>query len=167
MDDDLDLDGLGLQPHWREAAEVVRQHLVSLRGGAPFFSPRDGVLLVKWLEEGVATELILLALERAARSRRKTRARTPLSLGAASRHLGAVTEAGGVDAETGDTLTDLRRGRQTAWAALDREGLDALRQRAVDRLGDLAALVDPADFELLVEEEMRALLGDDQDRMSR
>jgi hypothetical protein len=73
---------------WTEAAEEVRAHLCALRGGAPFLSPMDAWQLVRWLEEGVSVAAILLALERAADARRRSRSRTPLSLVAARRHLG-------------------------------------------------------------------------------
>src|SRR5688500_4071881 len=76
---------------WTVAAEEVRAHLCALRGGAPFLSPMDAWQLVRWLEEGVSVASILLALERAAEARRRTRSRTPLSLGAAKRHLGRPT----------------------------------------------------------------------------
>jgi len=73
---------------WRAAAEEVRAHLVALRGGAPFLSPSDAWQLVQWLENGVSVGDVLLALERAAEARRRQRGRTPLTLGAAKRHLG-------------------------------------------------------------------------------
>lgn len=63
-----------------DAAEQVRAHLVTLRGGAPFLSPFDGRLLLQWLEAGVSVASILLALEQAAERRRKKRSRVILSL---------------------------------------------------------------------------------------
>ena len=74
----------------RDAAEQVRQHLVSLRGGAPFLSPRDAALLLEWLDNGTSVASILTALERAARRRRATRSRVPFSLAHARPHLGKV-----------------------------------------------------------------------------
>lgn len=65
----------------QRAAERVRQHLVALRGGAPFLSPNDAVVLVGWLDTGVPIPSILVALERAADRRRRERRRVPLSLG--------------------------------------------------------------------------------------
>jgi hypothetical protein len=76
---------------WQLAAEEVRAHLCALRGGAPFLSPMDAWQLVRWLEEGVSVAAILLAMERAAEARRRSRSRTPLSLGAVKRHLGRPT----------------------------------------------------------------------------
>lgn len=75
-----------------EAAEEVRQHLVSLRGGAAFLSPEDADLLHSWLNEGITSPQIILALERAADARRKRPRRVPLSLGAARRHLGKTAK---------------------------------------------------------------------------
>lgn len=80
-------------PQWREEAESVRAHLVMLRGGAPFLSSSDAWRLVRWLEQGVEVQSVLLALERAAAFRHRQRlagkpTRLPLSLGTASRHMG-------------------------------------------------------------------------------
>ncbi|TNE86861.1 MAG: hypothetical protein EP330_19825 [Deltaproteobacteria bacterium] len=69
-------------------AEEIRAHLVSLRGGAPFLSSNDGMLLEDWLDRGVSVGAILSALERCADSRRKKASRLPLTLSAAKRHLG-------------------------------------------------------------------------------
>ena len=68
-------------------AEEVRQHLVLLRGGAPFLSPADACLLDQWLSEGVGVPAILHALERASEHRRSRRTRVPLSLKHARKHL--------------------------------------------------------------------------------
>lgn len=73
---------------WREAAEEVRAHLTTLRGGGPFLSPADSWQLVQWFEQGIDVKVVLLALERAAEARRYKRSRIPLSLVAAKRHLG-------------------------------------------------------------------------------
>ena len=72
----------------QEAAERIRQFLVSVRGGALFLSPSDAERLTDWLEDGVTEASILLAIERAAKSRAKNRSKLPLTLGSASRHLG-------------------------------------------------------------------------------
>jgi hypothetical protein len=79
---------IDLPEHWREQAEEVRAHLCLLRGGAPFLSPADAWQLIRWLEAGVPMLEVLAALERAALARRAQRAKTPLSLVAAKRHLG-------------------------------------------------------------------------------
>ncbi len=76
---------------WRDAAEEVRAHLCALRGGAPFLSPSDALLLVGWFERGVAVGDILRALERARELRRIHRSRYPLNLNHARRHLGRPT----------------------------------------------------------------------------
>lgn len=81
-------DALAVPPHYREAAEEVRAHLCSLRGGGLFLSPMDSLKLVQWLDRGVRVGDILVALERAAAARRAKRSTLPLTLGAASRHLG-------------------------------------------------------------------------------
>lgn len=75
----------------QDAAEQVRAHLVSLRGGAPFFSSADGQLLLRWLDEEVPVPRICMALERAADARRKRPSRIPLSLSHAKRHLAKVS----------------------------------------------------------------------------
>lgn len=75
----------------QHAAEQVRAHLVSLRGGAPFFSSADGQLLLRWLDEEVPVPRICMALERAADARRKRPSRIPLSLSHAKRHLAKVS----------------------------------------------------------------------------
>ena len=72
-----------------ETAEAVRSHLVALRGGAPFLSPNDSALLVRWLDEGVAVSHILRGLEIAAEKRRRKRNRMPLTLSNAKRHVAA------------------------------------------------------------------------------
>lgn len=69
------------------AAEEVRAHLVSMRGGAPFLSPSDAYILDSWLTEGVSIPSILYAIERAALARRTRRSRVPLTLGQVKRHL--------------------------------------------------------------------------------
>lgn len=72
----------------QEAAEEVRAHLVAVRGGAPFLSPTDAQLLLRWLDDGVSVADILAGIERAAEARRKTRSRLPFGLGRVSAHLG-------------------------------------------------------------------------------
>ena len=71
----------------QDRAEEVREHLVSIRGGAPFLSPEDSFLLLKWLEEGISVAAIACAIERAAAKRRAARRRAALSLRDAKRHL--------------------------------------------------------------------------------
>lgn len=86
--EDLRPSTLEVPAEWQGAAEEIRAHLCLLRGGAPFLSPADTWQLVQWLESGVSPNAIVAALERAAHVRRAQRARTPLSLVAAKRHLG-------------------------------------------------------------------------------
>ena len=71
----------------REAAEVIRAHLVSLRGGAPFLSPIETQVLDEWLRDGLSVPAILEALEAVADSRRKSPRKTPFTLSSAQRHL--------------------------------------------------------------------------------
>jgi hypothetical protein len=71
----------------RVAAETVRAHLVHHRGGAPFLSPSDTLLLVDWLEAEVSVVAMLTAIERCATSRRRSRARSRFTLRSAKRHL--------------------------------------------------------------------------------
>lgn len=79
----------GVPDAWRRGAEEVREHLVMLRGGAPFLSPADTLQLVRWLEEGVPVGAILRALDRAWEARRRRPSRVPLGLRQARRHLDA------------------------------------------------------------------------------
>ncbi|TVQ91381.1 MAG: hypothetical protein EA397_10000 [Deltaproteobacteria bacterium] len=71
----------------REAAEVIRAHLVSLRGGAPFLSPIETQTLDEWLQGGLSVPVILEALEAVADSRRKSPRKTPFTLDSAKRRL--------------------------------------------------------------------------------
>lgn len=77
-----------IPPGWRDDADEIRAHLCLLRGGGTFLSSADAWVLLRWFEAGVTVAEALYALERAADARRKKRARTPLSLVAANRHLG-------------------------------------------------------------------------------
>jgi len=88
MDDD---GASGVSAAIREAAEEVRAHLVCLRGRGLFLSSDDSLLLVQWLDAGVDVPRILRALERAADARRKKRAKVPLRLIHAKRHLDRPT----------------------------------------------------------------------------
>lgn len=76
---------------WKRGAEEVREHLVMLRGGAPFLSPADSLQLVRWFDEGIPVAAILRALDRAWEARRRRPARTPLGLSHARRHLARCT----------------------------------------------------------------------------
>jgi len=69
-----------LDPAMREAAEEIRAHLVSLRGGALFLSPVDGRLLLTWLESGVSVSFVLKTLEEVSASRRAKKVKTPIKL---------------------------------------------------------------------------------------
>lgn len=79
-------------PH-AAAAEEVRAHFVSLRGGAPFLSSADGATLLDWLEAGVPVSRILVAIELTADRRRARRARRPFTLRECARGLDAGTGA--------------------------------------------------------------------------
>ena len=74
----------------QKAAEEVRAHLVAVRGGAPFLSPADALLLVNWLDAEVPVSRILASIERAAEARRKNRSRLPFTLGQVKRYLKKV-----------------------------------------------------------------------------
>ncbi len=74
----------------QNAAEQVRDHLVQLRGGAPFLSPVDAKLLLEWLESGIGVPTIARALETVAARRQARRTRAPFSLSSAK---GAVKKA--------------------------------------------------------------------------
>jgi len=125
---------------WRDAAEEVRAHLVALRGGAPFLSPSDAWQLVQWLEHGVPVGDVLLALERAAEARRRQRRRTPLTLGAAKRHLGkpaypaatAWREALELPVSGGPPLAPIARALRTREA----DGAAEELARALEEIGE-------------------------------
>jgi hypothetical protein len=74
----------------QDAAEQVRDHLVQLRGGAPFLSPVDAKLLLEWLESGIGVATIVRALETVAARRQAQRTKSPFSLSSAK---GAVKKA--------------------------------------------------------------------------
>lgn len=71
---------MDVPPEQQRAAEIVRRHLVALRGGAPFLSPTDSALLVTWLDAAVPVHRILHGLDRASAQRRARRTRAPLAL---------------------------------------------------------------------------------------
>lgn len=90
-----DSDAAGAIPEaWRNDAEQVRAHLVSLRGASLFLSSADAWQLVCWFDDGVGVAPILRALERAALARRAKRSKIPLSLGHCKRHLGKPLDGG-------------------------------------------------------------------------
>ncbi len=141
----------------QRAAEEVRRHLVALRGGAPFLSPDDGVLLERWLADGITVPTIVHALERAADARRKRPSRIPLSLQAARRHLhkpsrGALPRARLARAGGDHPLSPL------AGALRERARDDVNRERLEALAGALLAL-DPADRGTL-EADAQALIRD-------
>ena len=84
---------LDIPNEYRDACEQVREHLVSLRGRAPFLSPADVMVLLDWLDAGVSVVSILLAIERLAESRKKRASRAPFTLSKAKRHLGKPAKA--------------------------------------------------------------------------
>ncbi len=61
-------------------AELVRAHLVMVRGGAPFLSAIDSKLLISWLDNGVPVPLIIASIEEVAAKRTKSRITTPMNL---------------------------------------------------------------------------------------
>lgn len=86
-------DALSLPPAHAEAAELVRRHLLVLRGGVLFLSSQDGAALVRWLDGGVPVARILGALETAAERRRVRAERGPLTLSHAGRFLNRTPTA--------------------------------------------------------------------------
>ncbi|MCB9691790.1 MAG: hypothetical protein H6736_08245 [Alphaproteobacteria bacterium] len=128
----------------RAAAETVRAHLVHHRGGAPFLSPADTLLLVRWLDDGVSVTAMLAAIERCAASRRKSRPRTRFTLTAAKRHLHkAPLEAPALDGPVGDghpfaPLLDELQHLGDSGLALS-GALEALPEPAVDQAVALCA----------------------------
>lgn len=169
---------------WVEAAEEVREHLCGLRGNALFLSPTDGWLLMTWLEQGVPVSAIIVALERASESRKRSRSKVPLTLAHAKRHLGkpparprhvsgatvadpaalsALDRAlDGIDG-TGETalrnaLALVRAFFDATWDAWGPAGRSAARKQASEALGDLLSFVDASDAEALVDERARDIL---------
>lgn len=144
-DDPLLSTDVPLPSHHVEAAELVRRHLVVLRGGVLFLSSRDGAALVKWLDDGVPVARILRALEVASERRRQRGERAPLQLTHASRHLGrASTRPVVVEvpvpalAHDGDARVDL-----LAW--LDQTRATSLAGRFGDRHAALRQQVSALD----------------------
>ena len=127
---------------------------------------------------------IVLALERAADARRRRRAKAPLKLQHAKRHLGkslAVRrhgggEAGTIEPQTSEierqisgieergemgfrrAMTAARAFFESAWAELGPSGQEEQRMHARAALGDLLGMVDQADADALVEERARDAL---------
>lgn len=99
-----------------EEAEEVRAFLVMLRGGAPFLSGADGRLLVEWLEAGVPTTTILLALEAASARRARRATRSRLSLTACRGELKRLLERRGVKLAEADAPAPVAASER--WPAL-------------------------------------------------
>ena len=99
-------DGANLSREQR-AAELVRAHLVLVRGGAPFLSPIDSRLLIEWIEAGVPPELIISAIEEQSAKRTKSRVSTPFGLksvrGGVKKRLKKLAADGGAPIETPTT----------------------------------------------------------------
>jgi len=122
----------------RRSVDQVVEHLVALRGGAPFLSGADGALLVNWLENDVPASLIVVAIERVAERRRKRRVKSRLVLGSCKAEVkrllrkglpggGAAPEPVPADqADQGGALAALERQALAALEALP-EGLPAQR----------------------------------------
>jgi hypothetical protein len=113
----------------QRAAEQVRAHLVAVRGGAPFLSPRDSQLLLSWLDDGIGVATIVCAVERAAELRAARRSRLPLTLGQAKRHLGRHGQPAPLEGPTAGA----GRLQAVASALRDAPGPTELRP-ALDRL---------------------------------
>lgn len=86
------MSSVDVPPEHRQAAEVIREHLVAHRGGAVFLSSSDALRLIDWLDREIPIPDILRAIERAADNRAKKRSRVPLGLGHVGRHLGKPTK---------------------------------------------------------------------------
>ena len=126
----------GVPREHREAAEAVRAHLVSVRGGAVFLSPADALKLVGWLDDEVPVPDILRAIERAAEYRSKSRSRLPLGLGRVARHLGRPTRGA-----FGGTAPKLSDGLHPLLALIaERAAGDPLEALLTDLARQLAAL---------------------------
>ena len=75
-----------LSSHAAEAEEV-RLYLVTLRGGAPFLSGRDGRILLEWLENGWSVAQISSVMDQVAEDRARKRCRSRMTLSACKTHL--------------------------------------------------------------------------------
>lgn len=80
--------GFHVPTEHQQAAALICDHLVSVRGGALFLSNADAVRLLGWLDRAVPVPSILLAIEQAWQKRQQKRSRLPLTLGQAHRYLG-------------------------------------------------------------------------------
>ncbi len=164
-----------LDPAMRRAAEEIRAHLVSLRGGALFLSPVDGRLLLRWLEGGVSVPFVLRALEEASARRRARKVKSPLRLSVIKARVAkalAEPEPSVPDGSLAPLVAQLRAGggaleRRAAerLAALSGEG-EALLRAALEVSRDFfEAAWDAADRAAL-REEAEALLGPLRETMS-
>lgn len=152
----MDEQGLsGIPEAWKTGAEEVRQHLVSLRGGALFLSPADALQLVQWFEQGVGVAAILCALERASEARRKRRSRIPLGLRQARRHLPkvAISRGGLLPAPGPDPGGPLGPLVSAIRSACEGDPHRDAMLRLADELGAIA----PADPEDVVREALGAI----------
>lgn len=92
-------------PGRADAAEAIREHLVCLRGGAPFLSPTDTDVLSSWLEEGYSVPAVIQALEKVAQARQKRPTKAPFTLAKAKRYLKADDRSAAPGAVGAPTLT--------------------------------------------------------------
>ena len=146
---------MDVPPEHRQAAEIIRRHLVAHRGGAVFLSSSDALRLIDWLDREIPVEDILRAIERAAESRAKNRSRVPLSLGHVGRHLGKPTR-GVFKSRNAPPVQE----HETGLAALVR----VVRERAIGDMArellevladDLAELVEGPDLAQLAMTRLR------------
>jgi hypothetical protein len=122
----------------QEAAEEVRAHLVSVRGGAPFLSSSDALTLLQWLDDEVPVSSIQRAIERAAEYRRKKHSRLPLTLTRAKRHLGKAGKV--AKTPTSPQSTPVQTGLAPLVAALhDLAATDERRELLLSCAARLAA----------------------------
>jgi hypothetical protein len=64
----------------QDKAEEIRAYLVHVRGGAPFLSGADCLLLTSWLDANISVLAITTAIDRVAEKRRAKRVRSRMSL---------------------------------------------------------------------------------------
>ncbi|MFH1466835.1 MAG: hypothetical protein ABIO70_20800 [Pseudomonadota bacterium] len=116
--------------HLREEASAVVEHLNALRGAGLLLSGVDARLLVAWLESGVSTGIISLALERVTERRRERRVKARLCLDACKGEVKRLLEKGA----PGRPAAPVR-----PLAAIDPPagGLEALAEAAVEALDTL------------------------------
>jgi hypothetical protein len=113
------------------AAAQVRDYVVTLRGGAPFLSPADSRLLIRWLDDGRSVGAILAAVDRVVARRAARSVRTRLSLSACAAELSRLTSPAAPPGPAPTPDQEASRRWRRALEELGGEGELAEAQRAL------------------------------------